>query len=188
MSCCGWTAFPDTNNVWGQVTGKCADGKSTPSVHSPCFAGVQDEATKSDTHVTDKDYVEFGVCESMIECEAAASNGLAGAPPCLSVTWHSPTCKNCGADWVKHCYCAVTDIWLPDVASTKPHAAQVGVESAKCSSPGGVCGAGWEFTGVAFLSIFLYLLGVGRQFPAFSITSLCASGFVLQLSFLVHVC
>jgi hypothetical protein len=56
MSCCAWTAFPNTNNVWGQVTGECADGKSKPSVHQPCYAGVQGQAAEN--HVTDKTFIE----------------------------------------------------------------------------------------------------------------------------------
>ena len=103
---------------------------------------------------------QFGVCESLVECEAAAANGLAGAPPCLSVTWHSPACTGCGSTWDKHCYCAVTDIWLPDIASMKSKCAQTGVDSAKCTSPDGACGGGWDFTWVILLGLGLYLLGV----------------------------
>ena len=43
MSCCGWTAFPDTNNVYGQVTGKCADGKSTHSSKAGYVCDVNGE-------------------------------------------------------------------------------------------------------------------------------------------------
>lgn len=137
------------------MTGDCAgaSGQPAPTASTPCRAGVQGGSSAG---VTDQTYLEFGAVESIALCESAASAAPAHYGRCQSITWHSPACEGCGAKWMKHCYCALSGVWLHDMPGMADHVSQKGVESAKCVWHSD---EGWEFVWLFLGAASLYLVG-----------------------------
>ena len=127
---CSWEVFPNTNIIWGQVTGP-ADGKATGCESGndhPCWAAPQacPQCAPQPPHHT---FVELGKAATFADCMRLGAKGWsdwpasAGEKPdhdCVTVGWGDDAATDGIPTYMNHmCYCTVSSYKLTK-AGTMP--------------------------------------------------------------------
>ena len=166
---CSWEVFPNTNIIWGQVTGP-AGGKATgceSGNNHPCWAAPQacPQCAPQPPHHT---FVELGKAATFTDCMILGAKGWsdwpasAGEKPdhdCVTVGWGDDAATDGIPTYMNlMCYCAVSSFKLTK-AGTMPIGAQGPVQdgqmAAVCHDP-----LGWTIVLTLGLFVGVYV-GVG---------------------------